>query len=729
MRNKYLYILILSLLFCACDKSVSELELEQGPNEWVTAKVAVVLPLTGEGNDKVRYERISKLFEENVSKAQYNQSVGVKLELEWYDENTVNLSRLAHEIYYRDDIKAVIGPLSDDNIELVANVIDDAGIPMFVMSSCEDVVRRYSCGTAGVSVKKPFLWALSETDIVQAYLMLAKAESMGVKKVSVISVGNKYGDTFNKWVPYHANELKLDIVDRLQYANAQELGNEFTTICESEAEVVICALNDPADAKIVLEIAKSNPGSPKIFFTGSVLNSSLMTLGELTEGAEGFSMYSSPNSGFHLAYQAHFGETPMPVEAQLYDAFLLSLASFAYCHYSEKDVTMNEALARLSDLPVAGDESNMEEASWITSTPAWDHIGLRDVVLNPIRDGQLPKYNIVGTLGNLKFAAGSYTTLVKSTHINWLIYNGFPVALDFINEKGAKLSSNMAAWDWKIMFEEIVNGSNSQYKPYVPKGNKAVLICGSEGWTNYRHQADLLHVYHTLKKNNYSDDDIILIMRDDIAHHPKNPNKGIVRVAPDGENLYKHVVMDYRADTLSTQDIEDILVGNKGERLSTVLESTDTDNVLLYWTGHGTKKSFSWLETGEKFTYEQMGAAVRKLYEDRKYQSMLICAEPCYSGSVVKAIEGTPLVLGISAADDNESSFADNFSNELGVWMCDRFTSNLVRIVNKEHKYINLLDTYKQLYTATLGSHVQVYNLDNFYNLGDAMLWHYFIHH
>ena len=726
MRNKYLYILILAFLFCSCDKNSLVPESAQGPEEWITAKVAVVLPLTGETNDKARYERITKLFEENVTKAQYNQKVGVKLELEWYDENTEDLNKLAHDIYYRNDVKAVIGPLNDDKIELMAGVIYDSGIPMFVMSSCEDVVRRYSCGTAGVSIKEPFMWTLSETDIVQAYLMLAKVESMGVKKVSVISSGNKYGDTFNKWVPYHANELKLDIVDRVQYSNTQELKNEFNGICKSEAEVVICALSNPSDAKTVLEIAKSTPGSPKIYFTGSVLNSSLMKLGELTEGAEGFSMYSSPNSGFHLAYQALFSETPMPIEAQLYDSFLLSLTSFAYCHYSGSDITMNEALARLSDLPLAYEENNIGDLSWETSTPAWDHIGLRDVVLNPIRDGRLPKYNIVGALGNLKFAAGSYTTLVKSTHINWLIYNGRPVALDFINEKGVKLSSNLAAWDWKTIFDEIVGESNSQYKPYIPDGNKAILICGSEGWYNYRHQADILHVYQTLKNNNYTDDDIILIMRDDIANHPKNPYKGVIRVSPDGENLYQNVVMDYRADTLSTKDIEDILVGNKSERLSTVLESTDTDNVLLYWTGHGTKKSFSWLETGEKFTDEQLGSAVRKLYEDRKYQSMLICAEPCYSGSVVKGIEGTPLVLGFSAADDNESSFADNFSNELGVWMCDRFTSNLIRIVNEEHKYINLLDTYKQLYTATIGSHVQVYNLDNFYNLGDTLLWLYF---
>ena len=232
-------------------------------------------------------------------------------------------------------------------------------------------------------------------------------------------------------------------------------------------------------------------------------------------------------------------------------------------------------------------------------------------------------------------------------------------------------------------------------------------------------------MYNTLKKNHYSDDDIILIMRDDIAFHPRNPHQGVIKVSPDGENLYHDVVIDYRADTLSTKDIEDILLGNKSERLSTVLESTDTDNVLLYWTGHGTNKSFKWLETGERFTDEQLGTTVRKMYENKRYLSMLICAEPCFSGSVVKAIEGTPLVLGLSAASESESSYADNYSNELGVWMCDRFTYNLIRIYD-EQKYINLLDVYKYLNTATLGSHVQVYNFEEFYNLREVMLWDYF---
>lgn len=725
MKGKYLLLLIISFLVCSCSKESLKQDALQGPSTWTTAKVAIVLPLSGEGNEKNRYERISKMFEENVIKAQYNMPEGVKLEFEWWDENTLNINQFASDLYYRNDVLALIGPLKDENIDIAAQHIYKKGIPMFVMTSSEDIIRRYSSGTAGVAVKEPFMWSLSETDVTQVQIILAKAGSMGAKKISLISSDNAYGATFYKWVKYYADEMNLDVIHLENYSNAQELKNASSKICKSETEVLICALNNTDDAKAVLEAAQSSQNSPKIYFSGSVFNSSLLKSADIAQGAEGFSMYPSPYTGFEQAYKARYGEAPLLIDAQLYDSFLLSLISFTYCHYSASNTSMNKVLAKLSDLPLAVDDAYIEDLYWETSEPVWDYASLREVVLKPIRDGKLPECNIVGALGNLKFAAESYTSLAKSTYINWKIHNGRPLALDYIDERGTRYSSYIVAWDWKHALEEIENGSNSEYVPSIPDGNKAILICGSEGWYNYRHQADLLYVYNTLKANHYSDDEIILIMRDDIAFHPKNPNQGVIKVSPNGENLYQDVVIDYRADTLSTKDIENILLGNKSERLSTVLESTDTDNVILYWTGHGTKNAFNWLETGEKFTDQQMGSTVRKMYEDKKYQSMLIFTEPCYSGSVVKAIEGTPLVLGFSAASESESSYAENFSNELGVWMCDKFTLNLMRIY-KEHEYVDLLETYKKLNTSTLGSHVQVHNSENFYYLGDTMLWLYF---
>lgn len=725
MRTDRLFILILllSLLICSCDKSTLRPVSLHEPSEWITAKVVVVLPLSDD--DRHRYERISRMFMENTVKAQYDLSEGVRLELEWIDENSLDVNKFANDLYYRDDVDALIGPLKDENVDIVAKTIYKKGIPMFVMTSSEGILRRYSSGTAGVLVKEPFMWSLSDTDIVQAQIILAKAGSMGVEKLSLICADNDYGDTFNKWVPHYARENKLNILDKVQYSDTEELADGFGRIATSDAEVVICALNDADDAKTVLELAKSNPHAPKIYFTGSLLNTSLLELGPLAEGAEGFSMYPSPYTGFHQAYKARFGELPMQIEAQLYDSFLLSLISFAHCHYSGRNISMNRALAQFSDLPLSKNEEIHESVFWETTNPIWDYAALGESVLKLIREGRIPELNLVGALGNLKFTSESYTNLAKTSYINWQISKGRPVALDFIDEQGTRYFSYVTAWDWMTTMDKIENGSNSKYEVSLREGNKAVLICGSEGWYNYRHQADLLYVYNILKENHFTDDDIILIMRDDLAFHPKNPHQGVIRISPGGENLYHDVVIDYRADTLSTRDIEDILLGNETERLSTVLESTEVDNVLLYWTGHGTDKSFTWLETGEKFTDVQFGETVRKMYENKKYQSMLVCAEPCYSGSVVKAIEGTPLVLGFSAASEDESSYADNYSSELGVWMCDRFTYNLIRLY-KGQNYINLLDVYKMLNASTIGSNVKVYNYDYYYDLADVMLWDYF---
>ena len=721
MQSKFILIFILSLLLWSCNRNDLTHNSTYEPSEWVTAKVAVVLPLSGNHSDKNRYDRIYKLFEDNVIKAQFNSTKGVRLELEWFDESSIDINQLANELYDRDDIKTIIGPLNNDHIETMANVMYDKGIPMFVMTSSEDIVRRYSSGTAGVAIKKPFMWSLSTTDITQSQLILAKVASMGVKKMSIISASNKYGETFNRWIPYYANEMKLDIVDRVQYSSTNELEKEMDRICKSETEIVVCALNNTDDVKTVLQTTKNNPNAPKVYFTGSVLNTALLNLGTLAEGAEGFSMYSSPNTGFSLGYQTRFNEFPLPIEAQLYDAFLLSLVSFAYCYYSDQDISMNEALEELSDLPLSIEEGSYANDAWETGTPIWDYAGLRDVVLDPLKRGEQPKINLIGASCNLKFAAESYTSLVTNSHINWLIYNGKPAILDYID-------NYYYVWSWGTLFDELIDNSNSKYKYKLAKGYKAVLICGSEGWYNYRHQADILYVYNSLKKNGFTDDDIILIMRDDIANHAKNPDKGIIRVSPNGENLYQNIVIDYRADTLSVKDLEDILLGNKSSKLATVLESTDTDNVLLYWTGHGANRSFSWLETKEKFTSEMLGQTIRKMYENKQYQSMLICAEPCYSGSVVKSIEGVPLVLGIAAADENESSYADNFNPELGVWMCDRFSYNLMRILGSDC-YINISDLYKRLNASTLGSHVKVYNSDMFYNLKISALSDYFCYY
>lgn len=80
--------------------------------------------------------------------------------------------------------------------------------------------------------------------------------------------------------------------------------------------------------------------------------------------------------------------------------------------------------------------------------------------------------------------------------------------------------------------------------------NWAVLVAGSNTYSNYRHQSDVFHAYQILKKNGFSQDRIITFAYDDIADNIKNPFKGKVFNKPTNANpgidVYAGVVIDYK---------------------------------------------------------------------------------------------------------------------------------------------------------------------------------------
>jgi legumain len=49
--------------------------------------------------------------------------------------------------------------------------------------------------------------------------------------------------------------------------------------------------------------------------------------------------------------------------------------------------------------------------------------------------------------------------------------------------------------------------------------NWAVLVAGSNGYYNYRHQADVCHSYQVLHDHGIPDSNIIVFMYDDIAQN------------------------------------------------------------------------------------------------------------------------------------------------------------------------------------------------------------------
>merc|ERR1719315_367936 len=142
------------------------------------------------------------------------------------------------------------------------------------------------------------------------------------------------------------------------------------------------------------------------------------------------------------------------------------------------------------------------------------------------------------------------------------------------------LSINRAHQDQK---DEIFN-------IHIPDGGKlwVVLVAGSSGYFNYRHQADVCHAYQIVHKHGVPDENIIVMMYDDIAYNKENPEKGKIFNRPNGTNVYNGVLKDYTGKEVTNQTFVDVLLGKEINYGSgKTLKSGPNDHVFVYFADHG----------------------------------------------------------------------------------------------------------------------------------------------
>ena len=101
--------------------------------------------------------------------------------------------------------------------------------------------------------------------------------------------------------------------------------------------------------------------------------------------------------------------------------------------------------------------------------------------------------------------------------------------------------------------------------PFAHASRHAVLVAGSAGWSNYRHQADICHAQAVLRRGGVQS--IITMMFDDVASAPVNPFPGKLFNAPSnrtapGVDVYEDCTVDYRGENVTTEYFLQVLLGN-----------------------------------------------------------------------------------------------------------------------------------------------------------------------
>jgi len=750
------------ILACACKKGEDQMVIVP-QRHWVDRTVAVVAPI-GDKAAETRLKRTAQWFLDNFTEAQRVDTLAVRMNLEWFDESVSNLDELAATLSGRDDVAAIIGPFGDDAVDIFARQCQRTQKPLIApTASSEEIIRRYSVKKQGIgSITSPFLWALTETDVRLVEALFSDfatdyqiSPETRPSTIAMFASNTTYGKTFNYWAPFFAENDGLTMSRNMRYDGIDELKTQLSQYMDEAHKDEMDAFNTGTVVVVdslshIFEVARMRrewldkvlPGLDVddhwILYSGffqpyfaisSISQDDIDALPsddvKVLQGYVGFSPYADPSTGFELSYKERFGTPPTFDECKFYDA--LMLAGFAASHLAhqegkaETNENFNKSVMAITDEEAV--ENSIIGAVWNTSSMQFYMSGLEQGTL----------MQLIGASGPIAFDRDTYSSSLATTYVFWTILGGKLVHSSYLGTTSGRTINAQAAWEYyfdkhraETDFQRQV-GDTTTFAYHELTDQYALLVQGSNGLNNYRHQADVLSMYQLLRNNGYDDDHIILILDKKLADQVGN----VVRTSVGGKDLLggsdglPKATVDYDNADITPTDIIRIMLGQTSDKLPVVFPDDAGNNILFYWSGHGSnsndggRDAFVWRDTKSGFSPRMMQETAAEMLGGQHCRKMLIVAEPCYGENVIATVKGIQGVLAISGANGMEQTWAENFNCEIGssgVYMCDRFTSNFVNCLTSDPG-ISYRDLYLYCAQHTLGSHVRIVNAEKFGNL------------
>lgn len=206
--------------------------------------------------------------------------------------------------------------------------------------------------------------------------------------------------------------------------------------------------------------------------------------------------------------------------------------------------------------------------------------------------------------------------------------------------------------------------------------NWAVLVSTSRFWFNYRHLANVLSLYRTVKRLGIPDSQIILMLPDDMACNPRNAFPGTVYNNADRAlDLYgDNIEVDYRGYEVTVESFIRLLTDRLGEEVprSKRLGTDAGSNVLVYMTGHGGNEFLKFQDSEEIGSWD-LADAFEQMWEKRRYRELLFMIDTCQANTLYSKFY-SPNIIATGSSEIDQSSYSHHADNDVGVAVIDRWT-------------------------------------------------------
>ncbi len=660
-------------------------------------RIGVMLPLSGSADLGLRPALA-------WAQAAVNDAGGVAgrpIALEYADLATTTAAQAADRFLADDGIVAVIGPDASADVFAVADrFIAAQRVLISPSASAGDIFRAFG--------GRDYFWRTVESDVAQTETMLAHAGKQGVRRVALWTDFGPYGATFFDWFGFLARELSMEVVGIVRrQPDAPDCSASLAEAIRAAPEVLFVATTSIDDIACLLRTAPTLSPATRLFFSDGARYPGLPgRLGALGEGMEGTAFAPDPATGFEPAYQVELGVPPPAFAAPAYDALVL----IAYA-LERSDGAGGPALAAAIKEVVTGRGP----------LTGWDKAGIAEA-LRRLRAGEQP--DITGATGPLEFDHDRFTDPTQSTFRVWRVRAGAYETTDYLSGTGSlRAASTHSALRTlaSVRHRSTADiGAADEHPVAERRGLWALVAALSTGWDNYRHQADALAMYQLLKSRGVPDERIILVLEDDLAGDPRNPD-GAVRNVAGGPDLRAGAEIDYRLSQIGPDDLQALLEGQPTASTPVVLGGGAGDDALVYLVGHGGGEG---LHLGAEDATGRGGGGyldaplLRRALDGRRatdrHRRLLVVVEACHAGVLEPGVVA-PGALLVAAASPTENSFSANWDAAGGLWRADQFSWELYQTLSADPTR-SITALYESLYLNVPGSHVTVYNAERFGN-------------
>ena len=275
----------------------------------------------------------------------------------------------------------------------------------------------------------------------------------------------------------------------------------------------------------------------------------------------------------------------------------------------------------------------------------------------------------------------------------------------------------------------------------TPDNHWVVLVAGSKGYGNYRHQADVCHAYQIARGQGIPESQIITFAYDDIANSASNPFPGKVFNQPNGKDVYASCKIDYRGSDVNPKKFLQVI---KGEGSGKVLKSTSADKVFMYFADHGAPGLIAF-PSGHLYA-DDLNSALKEMHSKNMYERLVFYIEACESGSMFENLLDSNInVYGVTAANAKESSwgyycYPDDVVNGVHLRSClgDEFSINFLEDSDNHAVCAESLhEQFSNVKAKTKKSHVMEYGdlsfktgeaVGQYQGVCDSLEWSFFGH-